>query len=73
MNQLQNGKLNSYSLLFRQVQASPTSPRALPLGAVVDHPIDQRTFKADVAPRLLGFNPSVFEDFLLFSQKLPVE
>ena len=48
-------------------------PRFTPVGAMLDDPVRQRLFKANVAPGLLGFDPFVLEDFFALGLKLAVK
>jgi hypothetical protein len=44
-----------------------------PLGPVLDDPIGERAFEADVMPGLLGLDPLVAQDFLAFRLKFAVK
>jgi hypothetical protein len=54
----------------RPLDLTPLLP---PLRAVMHHPTDQRAFHADVAARLLRFNPLVPLDFTLLREKFAIE
>ena len=47
--------------------------RFAPRGAMLDDPIRQRLFKADVLSGLFRFNPFVLQNFLALGLKLTVE
>jgi len=44
-----------------------------PLGTVLDNPIRQGAFKADIPTGFFGFDPFMFEDLFAFRLEFPIE
>ena len=51
----------------------PILPQATPAGAMLDDPVEEGLFKADIVAGLLAFDPFVTENFLPLRQELLVE
>jgi hypothetical protein len=66
------GGLKGATFVFVKLTSS-CLPSLAPFRTVLDDPVGQRPFKADITAGLFGFNPLVLEDFLPFRLEFPIK